>query len=108
MEIENLEIENSEINKINKSSFNTKTRLPIYMQHSELQHLKWIAFLNREENIEYMLVNQLTKENQRDIIHSTLQLNNILSDLKESGWILDKLPGINMISEGKVINSIQL
>ena len=80
--------------------------LPIYMQNKEFNHVKWIVYLTPEDEIEYLLVNEKTNEGKRTIITKD-KLTEILDEMKND-WEECKLPDINLIADGNVVNTIDM
>lgn len=80
--------------------------LPIFMRHIQYPYIKWIAYINPNDEIEYTLINENTKEGKQEIIDKN-KLVKILNDLKDE-WEICKIPDINLISDGKLINTIKL
>lgn len=81
---------------------------PLILIHKDIPHLQWICSYNEEEELESVLINKHTKEIRKQIL-SENELDNILTEFKNNGWVRGYVPDINIRNdEGELIDTVKI
>lgn len=81
---------------------------PIILIHRELPHLQWICTYNENEELESALINKHTREIVKRLLGSEDEAVKLLDDFSSRGWTKGYLPDVNIINDGKIIQTLKL
>jgi hypothetical protein len=81
--------------------------LPIILIHKNLDHLIWVCTYNEKDEIESVLINKHTKETCKQKIMES-QIPDLIKEFEKNGWTKGFIPDINIINDGKIVQTVNL